>query len=237
MRYYLMAALGLVALIGGWGCRPTPGVDETAVLITVGQREIRPDEFRRAYRLFKAAYGAEADETAAENDAILRFIQQLTDELILMEYAHDIGTLISDEELNQAVEEIRGDYPEGLFDQMLLETAVNFEDWKEALRVRLTIDRLVQQELSANVNISEEDIAAFYTTRASEQPSSLSEAEGAPDEQMDQLIIQQLRLRKTEEAYGPWLEDIRARYTITIDEEAIQRVLAESGIPQKSDAP
>ena len=237
MRYYLMAALGLIALIGGWGCRPTPEVDDTAVLIKVGKREIHPDEFRRTYRLFKAAYGAEADETAAENDAILRFIQQLTEELMLMEYARDIGALISDEELNQAVEEIRRDYPEDLFDQMMLETAVNFEDWKQALRVRLTIDRLVQRELSANVNITEEDIAAYYTSRASEQSPSLSEAEGAPDEQMDQLIIQQLRLRKTEEAYGPWLEGIRARYTITIDEEAIQRVLAESGIPQKGDAP
>lgn len=237
MRYYLMAALGLIALIGGWGCRPTPEVDDTAVLITVGKREIHPDEFRRAYRLFKAAYGAEADETAAENAAILRFIQQLTEELMLMEYAHDIDAVVSDEELNQAVEEIRRDYPEDLFDQMLLETAVNFEDWKQALRVRLTIDRLVQRELSANVTITEEDIAAYYTSRASEQSPSPQEAEGAPDEQMDQLIIQQLRLQKTEEAYGPWLEGIRARYTITIDEEAIQRVLAESGISQKGDAP
>jgi hypothetical protein len=137
---------------------------------------------------------------------------------------------ISTEDLNQAVEEIRRDYPEGLFDQMLLETAVNFTDWKEALRRRLTIERLVQQELAAKIMISESDIADYYREHESERPLAPSSEEETTAVHEDQMIIQQLRRQKTEEAYGPWIEAIRAQYPVTIDQDVVKRIIADSGI-------
>jgi hypothetical protein len=237
MRYYLLTSLAVLVVIGGWGCQGTPAVDDTSVLMTVGRREVHQDEFQRAYRVFKAAYGAEVDEDpSAERASIIRFIDQLADELVLMEYAQDVGVVISEEDLDRAVDDIRQDYPEGLFEQMLLETAVNFADWREALRVRLTIDRLVQQELAAKVRITEEDIAAYYKTHASTQPIPPSATEGQIEEQVDQLLVQQLRRQKTEEAYGPWIESIRSKYPVTIDQAVVNHILAESGIGEESRA-
>jgi hypothetical protein len=231
MRYYLMTAVIVLALIGTMGCQREAAVDDTAVLMKVGKREIHQDEFQRAYRVFRAAYGAEADEEpAAQRAGIIRFIQQLSDEMVLMAYAQDKGVAISTEDLNQSVEEIRQDYPEGLFDQMLLETAVNFTDWKEALRRRLTIERLVQQELAANIMISESDIADYYRENESERPLAPSSEEETTAVQEDQMIIQQLRRQKTEEAYGPWIEAIRAQYPVTIDQDVVKRIIADSGI-------
>ena len=231
MQHCLMTVIIALALVAGGGCQRESTVDDSAVLMTVGGQDVQQDEFHRAFRVFRAAYGAEADEApAAQRAAIIRFIHQLADEMVLMAYARDRGVAVSEEDLNAAVEEVRQDYPEGLFEQMLLETAVNFADWKEALRTRLTIERLVQQELAAMVQITEADIAEYYREHADERPlpSSAVEEEAA---QVDQMIIQQLRRQKTEEAYGPWLERIKAQYPVTIDQAVVKHIIAESGIP------
>jgi hypothetical protein len=236
MRNGLIAIIITLLLIGLTACQPEtqPSVEGNAVLMTVGSQEVREDDFRRAYRVFRASYGAGVDEPPAiERSSMLRFLQQLTDQLILMEYARENGVTISDEALDQAVDEIRSDYPEGLFDQMLLENAVNFEDWREALRVRLTIERLVQKELADKVTITEDDLAAHYRSRASDQPSPVPETEGNGADQIDQLLVEQLRRQKTEAAYGPWLEGLRARYAVSIDQAVLQDIMADSGLPTK----
>lgn len=234
MRNAVIISLSISLWLSVFGCQPDAQVpvDGNAVLMTVGEQEIREDEFRRAYRVFRASYGAEADEPPAmEQSAMLRFLQQLTDQLVLMEYARESGVVISDETLNQVIEGIRSDYPEGLFDQTLLENAVNYEDWKDALRIRLTIDRLVQKELTDKVRITEEDLAKHYRSQPTGQPMPSTEMEGDGAEQVDQLLVEQLRRQKTEDAYGPWLEDLRARYAIEINHSVVQDIMIDSGFP------
>lgn len=231
MAKALITVLVILLTSGVFGCQPEtdPAVEGSAVLMTVGSEEIREDEFRRAYRVFRAAYGAEPDEPpAVERSAMLRFIQQLADQLVLMAHAREIGVVISDEALNEAVDAIRKDYPEGLFEQMLLENAVNFEDWKEALRVRLTIDRLVQKELTDKVRISEEELAAHF--RSHDPKAPLPEAEAGGSDRMDRLLVEQLRRQKTEEAYGPWIDNLRSRYAVAIDHAVVQDIMTDSGL-------
>lgn len=233
MRHYLIAVLIAFSLMCGYGCQPESGVEYDAVLMTVGQRELRQDEFRRAYRVFRSAYGAgPKEEPAVERASKLRFIHQSADQLVLLEYAHDIGVEISAETLNQAVEDIRRDYPDDLFEQMLLENAINFEDWKDALRVRYTIDQLVRQELALKIQISEEDIATYYQTHASEQLAPQSTVEGEEADQVDQMIIQQLRRQKTEEAYTQWMKDLKTKYPVKIDQAVVKQILADDGVSE-----
>jgi hypothetical protein len=232
MRHDLVIVLIALLLIGGYGCQPESSVERNTVLMTVGQRALRVDEFERAYRVFRSAHGAGLEEDpAVERATRLRFIHQVAEQLVLLEYARDIGLEISADALNTAVEDIRGDYPDDLFEQMLLENAVNFEDWKHALWVRLTIDRLIQQELTANVQITEKDIEAYYQHLDAEQlvPPSALEGEGA--DQIDQMIIQQLRRQKTEQAYTPWMEGLKAKYPVDIDQAVVQQVVADIGAP------
>ena len=233
MRYHLIVTLIAFFLMCGYGCRPESGVENDAVLMAVGQRELRQDEFQRAYRVFRSAYGAGLEEEpAVERASKLRFIQQLADQLVLLEYAHDIGVEISTEALDKAVEDIRGDYPDDLFEQMLLENAINFEDWKESLRVRYVIDQLVRQELALKVQISEADIANYYQTHASEQLAERSTVEGEEADQVDQMIIEQLRRQKTEEAYAPWMEDLKTRYPVKIDQAVVKQIIADNGVSE-----
>lgn len=227
MRHRLITVLIAFLLIFGYGCQSKSGVENDSVLMTVGQRELRQDEFQRAYRVYRSAHGVGLEEEpAVERASKLRFIHQLADQLVLLEYAHDIGLDISAETLNQAVEDIRRDYPDDHFEQMLLENAINFEDWKEAMRVRYVIDQLVRQELAANVQITEEDIANYYQNHASEQPTPQSTVEGEGADQVDQMIIQQLRRQKTEQAYAPWMENLKIKYPVKIDQAVVKQIIA-----------
>ena len=136
MRHDLVIVLIALLLIGVYGCQPESSVERNTVLMTVGQRALRVDEFERAYRVFRSAHGAGLEEDpAVERATRLRFIHQVAEQLVLLEYARDIGLEISADALNTAVEDIRGDYPDDLFEQMLLENAVNFEDWKPVVAI------------------------------------------------------------------------------------------------------
>lgn len=236
MHQYLFSAMIIVFLMGGYACQPESAIEDDAVLMTVGQRELRQDEFQRAYRVFRSAYGAGPnEEPAVERASKRRFIHQLADQLVLLEYAHDIGVEISAETLNKAVEDIQGDYPDGLFDQMLLENAINFKDWKESLRVRLIIDQLVEQELALKVQITEADIAEYYQNHASEQLAERSAAEGENPDQVDQMLVQQLRRQKTEEAYAPWMDSLKAKYPVEIDQAVVKEIMADDGGTENDD--
>lgn len=227
MRSGLLTVIFVIPLVCGLGCQREPGVEDTSVLMTVGQRELRQDEFMRAYRVFKTAYGTDPeDDPALDRASKLRFIQQMAEQMVLLAHAQAIGVAVSAEALNQAVDDIRGDYPDGLFEQMLLENAVNFEDWKDALRVRLTIDKLVQQELASGIEITEEDIAEHYARHASEPPPSTAAKEAA--EPIDQILVQQIRREKTELAYTPWIERLKADYPVKIDEAVVKQIIADN---------
>jgi hypothetical protein len=216
----------------GSGCQQEASFDDATIVMSVGQHEIRLDEFNRAYRMYRSAYGEGVDkDPAVERESKLRFIQQLADQMVLMAHAHDIGVDISDDALNRAVDNIREDYPDDLFDQMLLENAINFEQWKEALRVRLVIDQLVRQELSQNIQITEGDIADYYQNNAAD---SLAPDIAAPEkagDHSDQRLVQQLRRQKTEQAYTPWLAGLRAQYPVDIDQAVIARIISNSKAP------
>ncbi len=230
MRFGLMAIAALLLLAVGYGCQREDAVYDNAILMTVGQREFRQDEFQRAYRVFRSAYAAGVDEDpAAERASKTRFIQQLADQLVLLEYAEEIGVEISPKDLNTAIDDIRSDYPDDLFEQMLLENAINFEDWKEALRVRLVIDQLVQQELALKVQITEKDIADYYQKNDAKNGVPPSGATDVGPDKVDQLLVQQLRRQKAEQAYAPWIADLKAKYPVAIDQRIVSRIIADSG--------
>ena len=233
MRFFLMSVFFVVLLVFGGGCQQETVVNDTTVLMAVGQREVRLDEFQRSYRVFRSAYGEGGyDDPVVERASKIRFLQQMADQLVLMAYAHDIGVAISDDDLNKAIEEIRSDYPDELFDQMLLENAINFEHWKESLRVRLVIDQLVQKELSRNIQITEEDIANYYQNNTVDR---IPPDTDAAEKEADQRLVQQLRHQKAEQAFGPWIEALRVKYPVTIDEEAVSRIIAESELSAHGD--
>jgi hypothetical protein len=217
--------VAMLLLMALWtGCGRPPAVEPAAYLMRVGERTLTPADFEAAWVAWKAASGGEpVDEPNAVRAARADLLQQLTEEMVLLERARELGLSVSDAELADAVAAIRRDYPEDAFDQMLIENAVARPKWEAALRQRLVIDKLIEVDVVSRIQITEEEIAERYRAYRAELAPGQSPAP-EPADLHDQLV-RQLQRDKTESVYGDWIRDLRQRLPLEINEKLLAEVL------------
>lgn len=189
-------------------------------LIRVGQSVVTPIEFQRAFEIAKVAYPHNTlQETDARRDVQLRLLEEMIDELILLEEARRLRVEVGPEELAAAIQKIKADYPEGLFEQVLLENAIPYAEWEKAIRRRLVIEKVVETGLIDTVELTPEDIAAYLQTR---EPAAVGDTAStgalpASELRIDTALIRYLRKQKAEAAYADWLKGLHAKYAVEIN--------------------
>ncbi|MDJ0720441.1 MAG: SurA N-terminal domain-containing protein [Desulfobacterales bacterium] len=210
------------------GCQQQPA-PRPLVLMKTGEQVITVDEYRRDLNIYRMATGAGAgDDPAAEHEIQLRFAQQLADQLVLLAHARALGIEITDRELDEELQALQRDYPDDVFEQLLLENAITLEEWRTTLRIRLTIERLIQKELETNSRISEDDVAQFMTGLQDSDPNTGAEAESDSAVPSDKAIVDQLRRTKMENAYDEWIAALKVKYPVEINQKVLKEILADS---------
>jgi hypothetical protein len=212
--------LGLVSL---WGCG-SPGSEPVEdYLIRVGERKVTVREFMQAFELTQAAYpGSVAQNPAGMKDARMQLLNEMATELVMFQRAGELGLSVSDAEFEAAVAAVRSDYPPGVFEQTLIESAVSFDAWKHRLRSRLLVEKLVDAELRGEIAISSEDVASYY-----DQHYRGKAAGADTDEKLQRLketIVADLQRQKIEDAYGAWMTRLKEKYPVDINWEAWGRL-------------
>ena len=156
----------------------------------------------------------------ALNDLRMRVLNQLTEELIITERAKDLNLRISETELNQAVEAIKADYPDNTFEETLLENAVSFEVWKQKLMKRLLVQKVIAKELVDKVQITREDVEAYYKRNYPQGPP-----EGEDMDTLNARIVKHLRQQKAEQAYKDWLDELRKTIPVELNQKQWNRLM------------
>ena len=199
-----MVPLVLLAIAAGCDSGGTSASAPERYRVRVGETGITSAAFKEVFDISKTAY-AHDDLTRPQvlEQARRAFLHQMVERLTLLERARELELRVSEAELEQAVAAARAGYPEGAFEQMLLESSISMETWKEELRVRLLMERTVEADLATRVSVSAEEVRAFLETP--EAPQDPAEAE------------QVLRRKKVEDAYGLWLDELQERYTVEIN--------------------
>ena len=180
-------------------------------LIRVGDRVATIVDFNRAFEIVKTAYSHNAlQEPDFCRRAKLRLLSQLIEEMIILERAKELNIGISDSELDEAVAQIKGDYDDNAFEQTLLEHAVSYHLWEKELARRLLIEKVVENELKEHIVITPEDISIYYEKHYNGDggQSDLSADPDNADGDLNRIIVKQLRRKKVEEAYKPWIEHL-----------------------------
>lgn len=218
--------LGLLApLMQGCQRERTPN---NAVLMQIGDQIVTVAEYRRDLNIYRTATGAYPDEDlAADREMQIRFVRQMADQLVLLEHAHALSIEVNDRDLEIALAAIQRDYPDDVFEQLLLENAITLEEWKSSLRTRLIIERVIRQELEDHVRISEDDMAQFMSQmhRDRQDGETGRESEAVPTPS-DKSIVNQLRRSKTEVAYAAWIADLKKKYPVEINQAVLNEVLS-----------
>jgi parvulin-like peptidyl-prolyl isomerase len=150
------------ALVAAWpACDVFDGPTEKAVL-TVGSLKISPEELKDQWKRMEFEPGGTSKE---QFDSLL---QRVVDHYLILEYAKQQGLSVSDEELESAVKEIKKDYAEKDFQDLLLKGYIDYGEWKEELRERLLNKKVISKASAAGAEVTLEEIKAYYDSHPDE---------------------------------------------------------------------
>jgi peptidyl-prolyl cis-trans isomerase SurA len=167
----LLLRRGLIALLAAYflatlaGCGSKQGSDDVAA--TVDGRKIYRADVERYYQNQTA--GSDQQPVGEQATSFrLSILRELIENEILMRRAEKLGLLATDEEVDRRLNEIRSPYTKEEFDTRLKEKKISLDDFKRDLRRSLTVDKVLNKEVTSKINISDQDIAGYYKAHRAE---------------------------------------------------------------------
>jgi len=158
----LTTALLLLAVAGCNKTKETEGV-----MATVNGRKILRTEVDKYYNNQTA--DAPQKPTDEQADTLrLNILKQLVDNEILMQRAEKLGLLATDDEVNAKLAEIKAPFSQQEFDKRLADRSITLADFKADLRRSITVDKVINKEITSKINISDEDITNYYNQHKAE---------------------------------------------------------------------
>jgi peptidyl-prolyl cis-trans isomerase C len=130
-------------------------------IITVGSRNVTPNELKRDIKRMTFDMELPGHELQSFLEPLL---EKLIDHYLILEYGRQNGIEIPDHDLDKVVREIRGEYSEKDFQEILIRGVIHFEEWREALRERLLLKRIVNKILEAMEPVPFQEIRDYYDT-------------------------------------------------------------------------
>jgi peptidyl-prolyl cis-trans isomerase SurA len=143
------------------------GQGGTDVMAKVNGRKIMRAEVEKYYRNQTQGSPQPPSEEQAQSMR-LNILRELIDNEILMQRAEKLGLLATDAELDSRLSEIKAPYTKEEFDQRLKERNVTLDDFRRDLRRSITIDKVLNKEISSQINIGDADITAYYNQHKGE---------------------------------------------------------------------
>jgi hypothetical protein len=221
----LITLIGILLIVFALvGCADSESIPGNEYLIRVEDRVITVHEFNRAFEIAKAAYPHnEMQEPVAIRDARLRLLNQMAEEMVLLERAKELDIKVSDSEAEKAIADIKGEYPEDVFEQMLLEYAVPYHSWEKGFKTRLLMEKVIAKELGKQIAITPAEISNYYHENYKDQ-SLTSDLKEVPED-ISATIIKHLRRKKVEEAYKSWITKLQKKYAIEINKAQWEKII------------
>lgn len=163
-------AVGLILLFMGLGCsNQGEGFPRDQVVIRVDNQVLTLGEFNEYFEPIGLSSDSEdVQDNNAVREARISFLLQLVEEMIIIRRAEELHLSISPEELDEAVRDIQKDYPQEGFEDMFLKQAISFEAWKERLRKRLLVEKVMRKELLKEDSVTIEEMRDYYNRHREE---------------------------------------------------------------------
>jgi peptidyl-prolyl cis-trans isomerase SurA len=98
----------------------------------------------------------------------LSILRELVDNEILMRRAEKLGLLATDDEVERKLNEIKSPYTKEEFDARMKAKKLTLDDFKRDLRRSLTVDKVLNKEVTSKINVSDQDISNYYNAHKSE---------------------------------------------------------------------
>jgi peptidyl-prolyl cis-trans isomerase SurA len=131
------------------------------VVARVDDTEITAPQLEKQFQ--SRVNGAEQPPAAEEIDDLkLQLLNQMINDQILLKMAGDAGLNATDAEIDVKFNEFKSQYTEEKFNELLSQQKMTVEEIRSELRKSITIDKLVNKEITSKISVSEGEIKTFY---------------------------------------------------------------------------
>jgi peptidyl-prolyl cis-trans isomerase SurA len=136
-------------------------VGSGAVWAEVDGHPIFRDQVDRIYRA-RPRTNSDADDKEEELTFKLNILNELINNQILMAYAAHSGITVSESEIDTKLAQLKSPYSQQQFEQELKQRGMNENDFRDEVRTKLTLNKLINRDINARVSVSDADISAYY---------------------------------------------------------------------------
>ena len=219
MKIFTGYALLAVFLLSG--CSGTESVQSDEYLVRIDVNVVTVLDFQRAFETAKSAYPHNiTNESSVYREVKQQLLNQMIEELLVVQRAKELNITVTDQELGNAVEKIKKDYPEDEFEQMLLEYAISYKMWEKELRTRLLMEKVITEDLKNNIAVTSDDLAKYYSEHIKESSGDSS------DKPATEIAVKNLRNAKAESAYKTWINELQRKYKIEINKKQWEKIIS-----------
>lgn len=155
----------MVAVLLSTGCNSNKGGAD--VMAKVNGRKILASDVDKYYRNQTA--GAPEQPSAEQADTLrLNILNELINNEILMQRAEKLGLLATDDEVDKKLNEVKAPYSNEDFEKRLKDRNITLDDFKRDLRRSLTVEKVVNKEITSRITVTDQDVAAYYNAHKPE---------------------------------------------------------------------
>jgi peptidyl-prolyl cis-trans isomerase SurA len=158
-RSFSYAAAALLPLLLASACRKSVPADVAA---TVNNHAITYTELLRTYQQSQLAtpgQDSSEEQTMAQK---LELLRSLIDDEIMLQRAEKQGLLAGDADVETKLTELKAPYTKEQFEQQLRSSKMTMDDLKSKIRHQLSIQKLINKEITSHITITDADVTKFY---------------------------------------------------------------------------
>jgi parvulin-like peptidyl-prolyl isomerase len=161
MKKYISFSFFLALLFPLWSCSPWGGGLPDHILAQIDGEQISVEEFEREFQELMLE-PEEGGRAGSLSDLKQAYLDQMIERRILVQEARRVGVKVTPEELNQAISEIKTDYPGEGFGERLGLRGVTLEEWKRRLEEKLLAEKMIGISLRYRGEIDEKEALQYY---------------------------------------------------------------------------
>jgi len=141
-------------------CRKAPPADTAAM---VNSRAIKYTDVEKEYQsqFPSPPEGSSEDQITTQK---LELLRSMIDSEIMLQRAEKLGLMASDADVQTKLNELKTPYTKEEFDKQLQARKMSLDDLKTQIRRELSIQKLINKEITSHITITDADVANFYNT-------------------------------------------------------------------------
>lgn len=172
----------------------------------VNGEEIPRSEYEDRVDQFEASLSQQGQDVSSDDIRTQireQALSNLIDETLLLQAAEVQGVTASEEEVEQAVAQVRGQFEsEDAFNEQLAASGSTFEEYRTNVHRQLSIRQLIEANAQAGeLEVSDEEVQTFYdqAVQGTEDAPALEQVRPQIETQLSQQKFQQVAQRLIEE--------------------------------------